>query len=256
MTVSGRIDLIRRIDIGGQSIVDFKSKERAQADAVSRDQLHIYVAGYEELSGKRVDLVEVLNLDEGSRSSREEVNDTLLKEISGKVAKAGEATPAQRHAPQDLVVRHLRRLRLRRDLQGPAQHSVTLLDHVGPLGRGVVRYQHHGPTSTPPTRPARASGTRTRSRRIGGDHSTATAFAVTECDQRSYLLRCRNSARPAPLGAAPWGECGEYGRRWGAPERCPVNDLWHAGVTCVFLQSGSSVWPFSRRCGMTRPVPR
>jgi DNA helicase-2/ATP-dependent DNA helicase PcrA len=70
--------------------VDFKSKERAQADAVTRDQLHIYVAGYEELSGKRADLVEVLNLDEGSRSSREEVNDTLLKEISGKVAKAGD----------------------------------------------------------------------------------------------------------------------------------------------------------------------
>ncbi|MGX4693704.1 ATP-dependent helicase [Streptomyces sp. JNUCC 63] len=90
VTVSGRIDLIRRIDTGEQSIVDFKSKERAQADAVTRDQLHIYVAGYEELSGKRADLVEVLNLDEGSRSSREEVNDTLLKEISGKVAKAGE----------------------------------------------------------------------------------------------------------------------------------------------------------------------
>ncbi|MEU7160892.1 hypothetical protein AB0A98_31370 [Streptomyces chrestomyceticus] len=49
-----------------------------------------YVAGYEELSGKRADLVEVLNLDEGSRSSREEVNDTLLQEISGKVAKAGD----------------------------------------------------------------------------------------------------------------------------------------------------------------------
>jgi DNA helicase-2/ATP-dependent DNA helicase PcrA len=59
VTVSGRIDLIRRIDTGEQSIVDFKSKERAQADAVTRDQLRIYVAGYEELSGKRADLVEV-----------------------------------------------------------------------------------------------------------------------------------------------------------------------------------------------------
>ncbi|WP_167533853.1 hypothetical protein [Streptomyces marokkonensis] len=43
--VSGRIGLIRRIDTGEQSIGDFKSKERAQADAVTRDQLHIFVAG-------------------------------------------------------------------------------------------------------------------------------------------------------------------------------------------------------------------
>ncbi|MFF1277860.1 PD-(D/E)XK nuclease family protein [Streptomyces marokkonensis] len=43
--VSGRIDLIPPDDTGEQSIVDFKSKERAQADAVTRDQLHIFVAG-------------------------------------------------------------------------------------------------------------------------------------------------------------------------------------------------------------------
>ncbi|WP_229353849.1 ATP-dependent DNA helicase [Streptomyces sp. UNOB3_S3] len=91
VTVKGRIDLIRRLDTGEVSIVDFKSTERAQAEDVTRDQLHIYVVGYEELSGTRADLVEVLNLDEGSGSKREEVSDDLLSHISGKVAAAGNA---------------------------------------------------------------------------------------------------------------------------------------------------------------------
>lgn len=89
VTVSGRIDLIRRIDTGEWSIVDFKSSERVHQDAVTLDQLHIYVIGFQELSGRLVDLVEVLNLDEGSRSTREEVNSKLLEEISGKVDEAG-----------------------------------------------------------------------------------------------------------------------------------------------------------------------
>ncbi|MFD7885290.1 ATP-dependent helicase [Streptomyces bauhiniae] len=91
VTVKGRIDLIRRLDTGEVSIVDFKSTERAQAEDVTRDQLHIYVVGYEELSGTRADLVEVLNLDEGSGSKREEVSDDLLSHITGKVAAAGNA---------------------------------------------------------------------------------------------------------------------------------------------------------------------
>ncbi|WP_396230636.1 ATP-dependent helicase, partial [Frankia sp. ACN1ag] len=43
ITVDGRIDLIRRLDTDEISIVDFKSTERAQAEDVTRDQLHIWV---------------------------------------------------------------------------------------------------------------------------------------------------------------------------------------------------------------------
>jgi DNA helicase-2/ATP-dependent DNA helicase PcrA len=91
ITVDGRIDLIRRLDRDETSIVDFKSTERAQAEDVTRDQLHVYALGYEELTGDRADLVEVLNLDEGSRNVREVVNTDLLAGIRGKIRDAGDA---------------------------------------------------------------------------------------------------------------------------------------------------------------------
>ncbi len=40
ITVEGRIDLIRRLDTGEVAIVDFESSDRAQAEDVTRDQLH------------------------------------------------------------------------------------------------------------------------------------------------------------------------------------------------------------------------
>ena len=100
ITVDGRIDLIRRLDTDETSIVDFKSTERAQADDITLDQLHVYVVGYEELTGERADLVEVLNLDEKAHSQREVVNDQLLSGIRAKI----------QHAGEDLRANHLPRL--------------------------------------------------------------------------------------------------------------------------------------------------
>lgn len=94
ITVDGRIDLIRRLDTDETSIVDFKSTERAQAEEVTRDQLHVYALGYEELSGQRADLVEVLNLDKGAASTREVVDERLLTDIRGRIRNAGEALRA------------------------------------------------------------------------------------------------------------------------------------------------------------------
>lgn len=91
ITVDGRIDLIRRLDRDETSIVDFKSTERAQAEDVTRDQLHVYALGYEELTGERADLVEVLNLDKGSPDVREVVDTGLLAGIRGKIRDAGNA---------------------------------------------------------------------------------------------------------------------------------------------------------------------
>jgi DNA helicase-2/ATP-dependent DNA helicase PcrA len=91
ITVDGRIDLIKRLDTDETCIVDFKSTERAQAEELTRDQLHVYALGYEELTGERADLVEVLNLDEGSSSTREVVNEQLLEDIKTKVRDAGQA---------------------------------------------------------------------------------------------------------------------------------------------------------------------
>jgi len=101
ITVDGRIDLIRRLDTGETSIVDFKSNARTQADEITRDQLHVYAVAYEELTGARADLVEVLNLDEKAASKREVVDDTLLSDIRTKIQRAG----------NDLRSNHLPRLR-------------------------------------------------------------------------------------------------------------------------------------------------
>jgi DNA helicase II / ATP-dependent DNA helicase PcrA len=89
--VDGRIDLIRRLDTDELAIVDFKSTDRAQAEDVTRDQLHVYAVGYEELTGKNADLIEVLNLDEAGKSTREEVEQSLLGEVKSRIREAGES---------------------------------------------------------------------------------------------------------------------------------------------------------------------
>jgi len=91
ITVDGRIDLIRRLDTDELAIVDFKSTDRAQAEDVTRDQLPVYAVGYEELTGKNADLIEVLNLDEAGKSTREEVEQSLLGEVKSRIRDAGES---------------------------------------------------------------------------------------------------------------------------------------------------------------------
>jgi DNA helicase-2/ATP-dependent DNA helicase PcrA len=91
ITVDGRIDLVRRLDTDELAIVDFKSTARAQDEDVTRDQLHVYAVGYEELTGERADLVEVLNLDEEGKTIRELVEDPLLTEVRGCIREAGDS---------------------------------------------------------------------------------------------------------------------------------------------------------------------
>jgi DNA helicase-2/ATP-dependent DNA helicase PcrA len=91
ITVDGRIDLVRRLDTNEVAIVDFKSTARAQDEDVTRDQLHVYAVGYTELTGQRADLVEVLNLDEQGKTTRELVEDPLLDQVRGRIKHAGES---------------------------------------------------------------------------------------------------------------------------------------------------------------------
>lgn len=99
ITVDGRIDLIRRLDTDELAIVDFKSTDRAQAEDVTRDQLHVYAVGYEELTGNDADLIEVLNLDEEGKSTREEVEESLLSAVKIRIKDAGAALRAN-HLPR------------------------------------------------------------------------------------------------------------------------------------------------------------
>jgi DNA helicase-2/ATP-dependent DNA helicase PcrA len=91
ITVDGRIDLIRRLDTGEVAIVDFKSAERAQSEDITRDQLHVYAVGYQELTGASADVIEVLNLDDRGKTTREPVNDPLLAAVRNKIRDAGES---------------------------------------------------------------------------------------------------------------------------------------------------------------------
>jgi DNA helicase II / ATP-dependent DNA helicase PcrA len=91
ITVQGRIDLIKKLDTDETSIVDFKSTERAQAEDVTRDQLHVYALGYQELTGESADLIEILNLDQRASNVRELVDSDLLGGIRGKIRAAGDA---------------------------------------------------------------------------------------------------------------------------------------------------------------------
>jgi DNA helicase-2/ATP-dependent DNA helicase PcrA len=94
VVVDGRIDLIRRLDTDEVAVVDFKSTERAQPEEVTRDQLHVYALGYQELVGEQPDLIEVLNLDERGKSVREQVEAPLLDGVRKRVVGAGNALRA------------------------------------------------------------------------------------------------------------------------------------------------------------------
>src|ERR1700685_3777678 len=90
VSVVGRIDLVRRKDTNETTIVDLKSNDRAQAEEVTEHQLHIYALGYEELTGKRADFVEIYELDARKRTPRS-VDKEFIDDVKAKVRAAAEA---------------------------------------------------------------------------------------------------------------------------------------------------------------------
>lgn len=99
VSVVGRIDLVRRKDTNETSIVDLKSTHRAQPEEVTETQLHIYALGYQELTGRTADYVEIYNLDNREKKPRS-VDEDFLDDVKTKVKGAaaalrrGEMTPA------------------------------------------------------------------------------------------------------------------------------------------------------------------
>jgi DNA helicase-2/ATP-dependent DNA helicase PcrA len=90
VSVAGRIDLVRRIDTGDVTIVDLKSNDRAQAEAVTETQLHIYALGYQELTGRRADYVEIYELEDQKRKRRS-VDDDFIDDVKRDVRIAAAA---------------------------------------------------------------------------------------------------------------------------------------------------------------------
>jgi len=90
VSVVGRIDLVRRIDTGETTIVDLKSSDRTQAEDVTEAQLHVYALGYQDLTGRRPDYVEIYELDERKRKPRS-VDDDFIADVKAKVRDAADA---------------------------------------------------------------------------------------------------------------------------------------------------------------------
>ncbi|WP_417067335.1 ATP-dependent helicase [Niveibacterium terrae] len=90
VSVAGRIDLVRRIDNDEVTIVDLKSNDRAQAEAVTETQLHIYALGYQELTGRPADYVEIYELDE-QKKKRRSVDDDFIDDVKREVRAAATA---------------------------------------------------------------------------------------------------------------------------------------------------------------------
>jgi len=87
VSVVGRIDLVRRKDTNEVTVVDLKTAERSQAEEVTEVQLHIYALGYQELTGKRADYVEIYELEEQKRKPRS-VDDDFIATVKKNVKDA------------------------------------------------------------------------------------------------------------------------------------------------------------------------
>lgn len=87
VSVNGRIDLVRRKDTNETTIVDLKSTDRTQTEEVTETQLHVYALGYQELTGRNADYVEVYNLDERKRKPRS-VDEDFIEDVKVKVRSA------------------------------------------------------------------------------------------------------------------------------------------------------------------------
>ena len=90
VTVNGRIDLVRRLDTDETTIVDLKSSERAQAEKVTEAQLDVYALGYQELTGRNPDYVEIYELEQRKRKPRS-VDEDLIADVKAKTRDAARA---------------------------------------------------------------------------------------------------------------------------------------------------------------------
>ncbi len=83
VAVNGRIDLVRRLDRDETTIVDLKSSSRAQAEEVTEVQLHTYALGYQELTGRQADYVEIYELDERKKKPRS-VDSDFIEDVKSR----------------------------------------------------------------------------------------------------------------------------------------------------------------------------
>ena len=87
VSIKGRIDLVRRTDTDKTTIVDLKSNERSQQEDVTEAQLHTYALGYQELTGRDADFVEIYQLAE-QRPIVRPVDEDFINDVRKQTQKA------------------------------------------------------------------------------------------------------------------------------------------------------------------------
>jgi len=91
ITIAGRIDIVKKLDTGETSIVEQKTSEEAQALEVTHIQLGLQSLGFQSLTGKANDLIEVQQMQSNGSHHREMVDAEMLAEAERTAAAAGEA---------------------------------------------------------------------------------------------------------------------------------------------------------------------
>ncbi len=102
VSITGRIDLVRRTDTGETTIVDLKSSERSQREAVTETQLDTYALGYMELAGRDADYLEIYDLEEGKGTLRS-VDDKLVDSIHDRTREAATALRTMNLTPAPVL---------------------------------------------------------------------------------------------------------------------------------------------------------
>ena len=104
VSIRGRIDLVRRTDTGETTIVDLKSNERSQQEDVTELQLHTYVLGYQELTGRNADKVETYELQERN-AKRRWVDEEFIDDVRSKTGEAASALREMRLDPTPVAAK-------------------------------------------------------------------------------------------------------------------------------------------------------
>ena len=102
VSVSGRIDLVRRTDTNETTIVDLKSNERSQQEDVTELQLHTYALGYKQLTGRDADFVEIYELEERKKLPRP-VDEEFIDDVRKETLNAASALREMRLDPSPSV---------------------------------------------------------------------------------------------------------------------------------------------------------
>ena len=92
IAVNGRIDMVRTSMEDGQEktgIVDFKTASRSVRESINTAQLRIYALGYEVLTGKSADYLEVYHVDSAHRARRE-VTPGLTADVAEEIRSAAD----------------------------------------------------------------------------------------------------------------------------------------------------------------------